>query len=69
VRADRFTKRRLYQAQQVPLYWVVDADAGSMEVWTPDQRLPVVGPRRLEWRPAGAGRALELGLDALFRPV
>ena len=30
VRADRFTKRRLYQAQQVPLYWVVDADAGSV---------------------------------------
>ncbi len=25
-RNDRFTKRRLYQEQDIPLYWIVDAD-------------------------------------------
>jgi Uma2 family endonuclease len=59
-RADRFTKRRLYQAQKVPLYWVVDADAASVEVWTPEQMLPV--QERLEWQPAGAdGRSSWVG--------
>jgi len=34
-RADRFTKRRRYQAVGIPLYWVVDPDAWSVGVWTP----------------------------------
>ena len=40
--ADRFTKRRLYQEQRIPLYWVVDCDAESVEVWTPEALFPVV---------------------------
>ena len=35
-RSDRFTKRRLYQEQRIPEYWVVDIDQQQVEVWTPD---------------------------------
>ena len=40
LRADRFTKRRLHQEQRVPLYWGIDADAGVVEIWTPDAVAP-----------------------------
>ena len=32
LRADRFTKRRLYQEVGVPVYWVVDPEACEVEV-------------------------------------
>jgi hypothetical protein len=35
-RAHRFTKRRLYQEEGIPTYWIVDPDAHFVEVWTPD---------------------------------
>ncbi len=68
-RADRFTKRRLYQEQGVPLYWMVDGDAASIEVWTPEIELPVVERERVTWHPAGAGRPFILDLKDLFRPI
>src|SRR6266540_922429 len=50
-RADRFTKRRLYQDVRVPAYWIVDADEHYVEIWTPDASLPRVardpGERRV----------------------
>lgn len=69
LRADRFTKRRLYQEVGVPLYWVVDADARSAEVWTPAERFPRVEREALVWAPAGATAPLTLHLDELFRPI
>ena len=66
-RADRFTKRRLYQAQGVGTYWVVDAEARTVEVWTPEAALPVVERERVVWRPAGASVPLEIELPDLFR--
>jgi Uma2 family endonuclease len=68
-RADRFTKRRLYQEVGVPAYWVVDAEARVVEVWTPTVAFPVVEPVRVTWRPAGASDPFELNLDDLFRPI
>jgi Uma2 family endonuclease len=50
-RADRFTKRRLYQELGVPLYWVVDPAARAVEVWTPGTILPLVEHGRLRWTP------------------
>lgn len=49
-RADRFTKRRLYQQQRIPAYWVVDVDLRQVEVWTPDAHLPTVERHQLTWR-------------------
>jgi len=66
-RADRFTKRRLYQAQGVGTYWVLDAEAGTVEVWTPGAPFPVVERERVSWRPAGASAPLEIELAVLFR--
>jgi Uma2 family endonuclease len=68
-RADRFTKRRLYQERSVPTYWVVDGDERHVEVWTPDAEFPVVERDRLKWLPAGAERAFTLELEELFRPI
>ena len=66
-RADRFTKRRLYQEAGVPGYWMVDAEAGSVEVWTPADESPRVERERVVWRPEGAGEGLVLSLDRLLR--
>jgi Uma2 family endonuclease len=65
-RADRFAKRRLFQTWGVPAYWILDADAQAVEVWTPELRLPVVERQRVSWRPDGAGEALVVELAALF---
>ncbi|MEP7002327.1 MAG: Uma2 family endonuclease, partial [bacterium] len=34
-RHDRFTKRRFFQRQGVPEFWVVDGEAEAFEVWRP----------------------------------
>jgi Uma2 family endonuclease len=68
-RHDRFTKRRLFQEQGVPLYWIVDTDAHAVEVWTPEARFPHIARERLSWQPPGARTALILLLEDLFRPL
>lgn len=68
-RDDRFTKRRLYQEQGVPVYWIVDAETEAVEVWTPDARFPQIERERVLWHPAGAATPLTLLLDALFQPL
>ena len=55
-RADRFTKRRLYQEQRVPVYWAVEGDERWVEVWVPDAELPIVERERLAWHPQPAAR-------------
>jgi Uma2 family endonuclease len=69
VRADRFTKRRLYQERATPLYWMIDADARSVEVWTHDAVFPLVERESLTWHPAGASAPFALSLEELFRPL
>ena len=69
LRQDRFTKRRLYQEVGVAAYWVVDADARAVEVWTPDAVFPQAVTGTLEWRPAGASEPFTLSLETLFRPL
>jgi hypothetical protein len=53
----------------VPLYWVVDGDERSVEVWTPSDDFPQVERERLVWHAAGASRPFTLALEELFRPV
>jgi Uma2 family endonuclease len=66
-RADRFAKRRLYQAQGVASYWIVDPDAAAVEVWTPDAVFPVVERERVAWYPDPAADSLVIELAELFR--
>lgn len=68
-RADRFTKRRLYQEVGVPAYWIVDADHRFVEVWTPTATFPAVERDRVTWRPPGAGAPFVLGIAELFQPI
>jgi Uma2 family endonuclease len=68
-RADRFTKRRLYQEVGVPAYWIVDADGHAVEVWTPEVAFPTVERERAVWHPAGAAESFSLALADLFRPI
>ncbi len=68
-RADRFTKRHLYQEAGVPLYWVVDADQQMVEVWTPQATFPVFEREQIRWHPEGAPGALVISLAELFAPL
>lgn len=68
-RADRFTKRRLYQAQRIPLYWLVDGDAKQVEVWTPQAIFPAAEQVEVTWSPAGVASPFVLDLEELFRPI
>jgi Uma2 family endonuclease len=68
-RADRFVKRLRYREAGVPLYWVVDGEERSVEVWTPDDDFPRVERHHLVWQPEGAAAAFQLPLEQLFRPI
>jgi Uma2 family endonuclease len=68
-RADRFTKRRLYQEQGVPLYWVIDGEAGFAEVWRPHDDFPIIERRALVWQPEGGSTPFTLELAELLRPI
>jgi Uma2 family endonuclease len=68
-RADRFTKRRLYQERRVPVYWAVDGDAQLVEVWEPQAELPIIERDWLRWHPAGANVAFSLDVKELFHPI
>jgi Uma2 family endonuclease len=68
-RADRFTKRRLYQEVGIPTFWIVDTDARCIEVWTPEATRPAVERERVTWLPEGAAEALVVELGELFKAI
>ncbi len=68
-RGDRVLKRIRYRQAGVPLYWVVDGDDRSVEVWTPEDDFPLIERERLVWHPAGAREPFTMTIEELFRPV
>lgn len=65
-RADRVKKRRLYTAQAVDEYWIVDADARTIERTTQaDARVDVFADS-IQWEPAGAATPLVIDLADFF---
>ncbi len=69
IRADRFTKRRLYQERGVPAYWVIDPEERFAEIWRPDDDFPRIERRALSWAPVEASAPFTLVLAELFRPI
>lgn len=65
-RADRITKRRLFQEQRIPEYWIVDTDRRHVEVWTPDAATPTVERDRLLWRHPAIRGACTIDLREVF---
>ncbi|HWG35726.1 MAG TPA: Uma2 family endonuclease [Gemmatimonadaceae bacterium] len=64
--ADRTVKRRRYQREGVPEYWIVDGDARLVERWRPEDERPEMISDRLEWKPAAAMAPLVVDLAKLF---
>jgi Uma2 family endonuclease len=69
IKGDRFLKRLRYREAGVPLYWVVDGDERTVEVWTPADDVPTIERERLQWRPAAPAEPFTLRLEELFRPL
>jgi Uma2 family endonuclease len=68
-RADRTVKRRRYQREGIPEYWVVDIDARLVERWRPGDERPEIVTDELSWRPDPGREPLKLDLPAYFSRV
>ena len=68
-RTDRQVKRRLYQREGVPEYWIVDIDARIIERWRPADPRPEMLADSLVWQPEGANEPLEISLPEFFGMV
>ena len=68
-RHDRITKRRAFQRNAVPEYWIIDGDAQALEIWHPTEERPALIDDRLVWAPSGAIEAFELELREFFAPA
>ena len=68
-RTDRLEKRRLYQEEGIPEYWIVDCEERRVERWTPAANEPVIVTDRLHWQPAADVEPLEIDLPSVFEKV
>jgi Uma2 family endonuclease len=68
-RVDRTVKRRRYQSEGVPEYWIVDGNARVVERWRPADDRPEILAESLQWRPDLALPALAIDLPSLFAAV
>jgi Uma2 family endonuclease len=69
-RADRHLKRKLYQRERVPDYWVVDTELRQIELWHPESSHPEVVSDRIAWHPYADGQPqLTLDLPRFFWSV
>ena len=65
-RADRITKRDIFQDERVPEYWIVDPHARVIEHWTPDDKRPEILSTTIRWQPILRVLPVEIDLPRLF---
>jgi Uma2 family endonuclease len=68
-RYDRFTKRTLYQARDVPEYWIVDPNTRMVERWRPGDERPELLADTLDWQPDAGHPPLSIDLPGYFAEV
>jgi Uma2 family endonuclease len=68
-RYDRHVKRRRYQRQGVPEYWIVDSDARLIERWRAKDDRPEILADEITWRAEDAAESLTVSLPVLFAGV
>ncbi len=66
-RYDRIIKRRLYQEHGVDTYWIMDPNAGVVEVWRPDDERPEIVSDVLRWRVGEEAEELAIELGEMFK--
>ena len=69
LRHDRFTKRRFFQRHGVPVYWIVDPDGESIEIWRPGDERPEVRDDVATWLPETATSGFTLDIKQFFAEV
>ena len=68
-RADRIRKRRIYQDEGVPEYWIVDLDARVIERWRVGDERPEILVDTLAWQPGADVEPLSIELAGYFASV
>ena len=68
-RSDRTVKRRLYQREGVPEYWIVDVDARLIERWRPADERPEILTATIDWQPDPAYPPFVIDLADYFAEV
>ncbi|MGH7583098.1 MAG: Uma2 family endonuclease [Gemmatimonadales bacterium] len=66
-RADRGTKRQLYQERSIPQYWIVDIEQHCVDVWRPDADAAERAVGEIYWRHPLPQAACVVDLDGVFR--
>jgi len=51
------------------VYWIVDIDAQTVDVWMPESREARTERETLVWHPVGASAPFALAITELFRAV
>ena len=65
-RADHRVKRRVYQSEGIPEYWVVDAANRYIERWRPGEEIPETLTDSIAWQPVREADPLVIDLAAFF---
>jgi Uma2 family endonuclease len=65
-RADRITKRDIFQDERVPEYWIVDPHGRVIERWTPDDTRPEILSASIRWQPTPRVLPVEIDLTRFF---
>jgi Uma2 family endonuclease len=68
-RHDRITKRRFFQAQHVPEYWVIDGEAQTFEIWRPGDERAALIDEHLVWQPEAVAEPFELDVRRFFAEI